>query len=100
MQQPILTATRIRSTSKPLPVATAMSMMEGDGSESAAAIRNEMGDAMERGVGIYRTEELMQETIDKLAELKRRFKNIKIKDRSSILNTYRMALCHRARFHS
>jgi len=68
-------------------VAKAMSLMEGDGTESPANIRNEMGDAMEKGVGIYRTEALMQETIDKLAELKQRYKNIQIKDKSSVFNT-------------
>ncbi len=68
-------------------VAKAMSLMEGDGTENPANIRNEMGDAMEKGVGIYRTEALMQETIDKLAELKQRYKNIQIKDKSSVFNT-------------
>ncbi len=68
-------------------VAQAMSLMEGDGDESPADIRNQMGDAMERGVGIYRTEALMQETIDELKSLKERYKNIRIKDKSSVFNT-------------
>jgi len=42
---------------------------------------------MEEGVGIYRTKESMQKTIDKLAELKERYKNIKIEDKSSVFNT-------------
>ncbi len=33
-----------------------------------------MGLSMEEGCGIYRTPELMQKTIDKLAELQERFK--------------------------
>ena len=64
-----------------------MALMEGDGSENPATLRNEMGDAMETGVGIYRTEELMQQTIDKLTELKQRYKNVQIKDKSSVFNT-------------
>ncbi|MFC3913148.1 fumarate reductase (quinol) flavoprotein subunit [Pseudaeromonas sharmana] len=68
-------------------VAKAMSLMEGDGTENPATLRNEMGDSMEAGVGIYRTAELMQQTIDKLAELKQRYKNVHIKDKSSIFNT-------------
>ena len=52
-----------------------------------ADIRNELGMSMEAGVGIYRTEELMQGTIDKINELKARYKKIKINDKSSVFNT-------------
>ncbi|XPE51963.1 hypothetical protein ACNKHX_26450 [Shigella flexneri] len=43
--------------------------------------------AMEEGCGIYRTPELMQKTIDKLAELQECFKRVRITDTSSVLNT-------------
>ncbi|MCM2448107.1 fumarate reductase (quinol) flavoprotein subunit [Rahnella sp. CG8] len=62
-------------------------LMAQEGDESWAAIRDEMGLAMEEGCGIYRTTELMQNTIDKLAELKERFKRVKIQDTSSVFNT-------------
>jgi len=62
-------------------------IMQQEGNESWAAIRDEMGLSMEEGCGIYRTPELMQKTIDKLAELKERFKKVKIKDTSSVFNT-------------
>lgn len=62
-------------------------LMKQEGDESWAAIRDEMGLAMEEGCGIYRTTELMQKTIDKLTELKERFKRVKIKDTSSVFNT-------------
>lgn len=62
-------------------------LMKQEGTESWAAIRDEMGMSMEEGCGIYRTEELMQKTIDKLAELRERFKRIKITDHSSVFNT-------------
>lgn len=42
---------------------------------------------MEQGVGIYRTQESMQQTINTLAALKQRYKNIKINDKSSVFNT-------------
>ena len=42
---------------------------------------------MEEGCGIYRTPELMQKIIDKLAELKERFRRVEITDRSSVFNT-------------
>ena len=62
-------------------------LMQQEGDESWAAIRDEMGLAMDEGCGIYRTTELMQKTIDKLAELKERFKRVKINDTSSVFNT-------------
>lgn len=62
-------------------------LLNSEGTESMAAIRKEMGDTMEQGVGIYRTQESMQQTIDKLAELKQRYQNIAIKDKSSVFNT-------------
>ncbi|MDC9582299.1 fumarate reductase (quinol) flavoprotein subunit [Xenorhabdus sp. PR6a] len=57
------------------------------GGENWAKIRDELGTSMEEGCGIYRTPELMQKTIDKIAELKARFKHIAISDRSSVFNT-------------
>ncbi|MGL5223916.1 MAG: FAD-binding protein, partial [Aeromonas sp.] len=64
-----------------------LSLMDIDGTENPADIRNELGLSMEAGVGIYRTEELMQATIDKINELKARYKKVKINDKSSVFNT-------------
>lgn len=63
----------------------ALAQQEGD--ENWATIRDELGMSMEEGCGIYRTEELMQKTVDKIAELKERFKRVKITDSSSVFNT-------------
>lgn len=68
-------------------VAKSVSLMENGGTESPADIRNEMGDAMEAGVGIYRTAETMQQTVDKLKELKERYKRVRVADKSSVFNT-------------
>ncbi|WP_209687721.1 FAD-binding protein, partial [Cronobacter sakazakii] len=62
-------------------------LVHQDGNESWAKIRDEMGLSMEEGCGIYRTPELMQKTIDKLAELQERFKRVRISDTSSVFNT-------------
>ena len=62
-------------------------LLHSNGTEKMADIRKEMGDSMEEGVGIYRTKASMQKTIDKLAELKLRYKNIQINDKSSVFNT-------------
>ncbi|CCW30924.1 Fumarate reductase flavoprotein subunit [Xenorhabdus nematophila F1] len=62
-------------------------LLNQKGNESQAKIRDDLGTSMEEGCGIYRTPELMQKTIDKIAELKERFKRIEINDRSSVFNT-------------
>jgi fumarate reductase flavoprotein subunit len=58
-----------------------------DGKERIAAIRTEMTSAMEAGIGIYRDDASMGATCNKLAELKDRFKNITLDDRSNTYNT-------------
>ena len=65
----------------------ALSLIDGERCESVAQIRNEMGDTMEEGIGIYRDEESIKNTIVKLTELKERYKNIKVNDTSTIFNT-------------
>ncbi|MBD2813316.1 fumarate reductase (quinol) flavoprotein subunit [Xenorhabdus sp. Flor] len=62
-------------------------LLNQQGNENWAKIRDELGTSMEEGCGIYRTPELMQKTIDKIAELKERVKHIQISDRSSVFNT-------------
>jgi len=62
-------------------------LLQSHGTEKMADIRQEMGDCMEQGVGIYRTKASMQQTIDKLAQLKERYQKIKIEDKSSVFNT-------------
>jgi fumarate reductase flavoprotein subunit len=58
-----------------------------DGTERIATIRKEMAKSMEDGCGIYRTADTMQATCDKLAQLKQRYKNIRLDDRSKSWNT-------------
>ncbi len=62
-------------------------LKSNQGDEKTSDIRNELGRTMEAGVGIYRTAETMQQTIDKIAELKQRYKNIKLVDDSEVFNT-------------
>ncbi|WP_437611883.1 fumarate reductase (quinol) flavoprotein subunit [Erwinia sp. V71] len=72
-------------------------LVNQQGSEHWATLRDEMGTSMEEGCGIYRTPELMQKTVDKLAELKQRFKQVRISDTSSVFNTellYSLELAH------
>ena len=58
-----------------------------EGNESWSQIRNEMGDSMEEGCGIYRTQESMEATVNKIEELKERYKRVSVKDKSSVFNT-------------
>lgn len=58
-----------------------------DGTEKIATIRDEMTDTMEEGAGIYRLEESMQKTCDKLAELRERYKKVRLEDDSNVFNT-------------
>ena len=58
-----------------------------DGTERIATLRKEMAETMESGCGIYRLESSMQVTCDKIAELRQRFKKVKVEDKSSVWNT-------------
>ncbi|RPI47935.1 MAG: fumarate reductase (quinol) flavoprotein subunit [Betaproteobacteria bacterium] len=58
-----------------------------DGTERIATLRREMAKSMEDGCGIYRTATTMQATCDTLAELKQRYKNVRLDDRSRVWNT-------------
>ncbi|MBP2169484.1 fumarate reductase flavoprotein subunit [Erwinia toletana] len=72
-------------------------LVNQQGTEHWSTLRDEMGMAMEEGCGIYRTPELMQKTVDKLAELKQRFQRVRISDSSSVFNTellYSIELAH------
>jgi len=57
------------------------------GSERIAVLRNEMALSMERGCGIYRNGTDMQATCDKIDELKLRYGNVEVGDKSSVWNT-------------
>lgn len=63
------------------------SLLDNPGTENPATIRNEMGDAMEEGVGIYREGEGIQKAVDKLAELKARYRHVRVNDKSRVFNT-------------
>jgi fumarate reductase flavoprotein subunit len=55
--------------------------------ERLATVRDEMKFSMEEGVGIYRDAKGMQATCDKLAELRERYRKIKLDDRGLAFNT-------------
>jgi fumarate reductase flavoprotein subunit len=57
------------------------------GTERIATLRREMARSMEEGCGIYRTATGMQQTCDKLAELRERCRHLRLDDPSRAWNT-------------
>ncbi len=62
-------------------------LRNADGSELAVDLRKEMQDIMFADVGVFRTEEGMSAALEKVKELKQRFRNVRAKDPSRIFNT-------------
>lgn len=58
-----------------------------NGNERIANIRRDMQLAMERGIGIYRTEEVIKETCETIRALRQRYDQVELDDRSSVFNT-------------
>jgi len=61
-------------------------LRNADGNERLSDIAQEMKEIMFEHVGVFRVEEGMQEAVDKIRELKDRFKNIKIDDMGEQFN--------------
>ena len=62
-------------------------MRNANGTEKASHIRHEMVKAMEDTLGIYRIGSEMEQGVAKIAELRERFKNIKVEDKTKVYNT-------------
>lgn len=57
------------------------------GTEKAADIAKEMKSVMFDYVGVFRTEEGMQKAVEKIRELKERYKNVRVDDQGKLYNT-------------
>ncbi|HEY5670780.1 MAG TPA: FAD-dependent oxidoreductase [Anaerolineales bacterium] len=62
-------------------------ILNNGGSEKAADIALEMKSVMNDHVSVFRTEEGMQTALEKVRELKERFKHVQVTDRGKIFNT-------------
>lgn len=62
-------------------------LCQGNGEEKASDIATEMKSVMNDHVSVFRTEEGMQEALEKVRELKQRFKKVKPMDSGRIFNT-------------
>lgn len=57
------------------------------GTERVSVLRNELTHSLEEGCGIYRSEDLLKATCDKVSEVRDRFKDVMLEDKSSVFNT-------------
>ena len=57
------------------------------GTEKIAVLRKELQDTMDLNAQVYRTEESLNESLDKIAELRKRYANISIQDKGQRFNT-------------
>ena len=62
-------------------------ILNNNGNEKVSNIREELQETMSTKVGVFREEKTMLEAKDKLLELRERFKNIKLDDKSKTYNT-------------
>jgi succinate dehydrogenase / fumarate reductase flavoprotein subunit len=57
------------------------------GTEQVAVLRKELQDTMDKNAQVYRTEESLNEALEKIAELRVRYQNIQVQDRGKRFNT-------------
>jgi succinate dehydrogenase / fumarate reductase flavoprotein subunit len=61
--------------------------LENNGDERVPVLREELQQCMTANAGAFRTKETLQIAVDTIKELRKRFKNIRIQDKSSVFNT-------------
>ena len=57
------------------------------GTEKIAVLRKELQDTMDKNAQVYRTEDSLNEALDKIAELRKRYANIQVQDRGKRFNS-------------
>ena len=55
--------------------------------QKVSVLRNEMTHTMENGCGIYRTEETLKSTCEKIIEVRARYQDVALEDHSNVFNT-------------
>ena len=61
-------------------------LLNGKGSENPAQIREDLSKMMMANVGVFRTEELLKEALEKIRELKERYGRARVRDQGKIFN--------------
>jgi succinate dehydrogenase / fumarate reductase flavoprotein subunit len=62
-------------------------MRNARGTEKIAVIRKELQDTMDKNAQVYRTEDSLNEALEKIKELRKRYENIQVQDRGQRFNT-------------
>jgi succinate dehydrogenase / fumarate reductase flavoprotein subunit len=62
-------------------------ILNNNGDESVPGLREELQQCMTANAGAFRTQETLEIAVAKVKELRQRFKNIRIKDKSKVFNT-------------
>jgi len=60
---------------------------ESKGTEKVATLRKELQDSMDKNAQVYRTADSLQESLNKIAELRARYEHISIQDQGQRFNT-------------
>jgi len=60
---------------------------ESKGTEKVATLRKELQDSMDKNAQVYRTAESLQESLDLISDLRKRYQNISIQDQGQRFNT-------------
>jgi len=60
---------------------------KSEGTEKVAVLRKELQDTMDKNAQVYRTATSLQESLDKIAELRKRYQHISIQDQGNRFNT-------------
>jgi succinate dehydrogenase / fumarate reductase flavoprotein subunit len=68
-------------------IALIESARSSKGTEKVATLRKELQDTMDLNAQVYRTEDSLNEALDKIAELRKRYANISIQDKGQRFNT-------------
>ena len=62
-------------------------LAKSNGAETISGLRREMRTSLEEGAGIYRDEEGAAKTCAQVADIRARYENIEINDKSNVFNT-------------
>ncbi|MFC9683031.1 succinate dehydrogenase flavoprotein subunit [Streptomyces sp. NPDC056948] len=62
-------------------------LRDSTGTERVSAIRRELQDTMDANVMVFRTEQTIKTAVEKIAELRERFKNVSVQDKGKRFNT-------------
>jgi succinate dehydrogenase / fumarate reductase flavoprotein subunit len=62
-------------------------VLNNNGTETITDLRDALQQSMTANAGAFRTKETLQQAIDDIKELRQRFQNIRIKDKSKVFNT-------------